>query len=308
MGESPTDVPAWFARAIAAPFTEHAPLVEGCAIHYLRWGDGAKPPVVLVHGGGAHAFWWGFLGPMLADQYDVIAIDLSGHGDSGRRERYPREVWARDVIGVIEHARLASKPFLVGHSMGGFVSMVAAALYGDQLAGAVLVDSPVTPNRARALDETAEPRAEGWSFQRMLPYPDFASAVRRFRVLPEQPTPHAFIVDYVASKSIRQDPDGFVWKFDPRVFEKASRSSLREYFTGARCRLAIVRGAESVVLPRETADYMASLLPGRVPVVEVPEAHHHLMFDQPLSLLVALRALVGDWRCSEPLSVSSPSV
>jgi pimeloyl-ACP methyl ester carboxylesterase len=290
--------PEWFTRAIAVPFTEHVVEVEGCPLHYLRWGDGAKPGVVLVHGGGAHAFWWAFLAPLLAGTYDVVALDLSGHGDSGRRERYPREVWAADVVGVIEHARFASRPVLVGHSMGGFVSIVAAALHGERLSGAILVDSPLRPREPRP--EPPEPRAGGWSFQRMIPYPDFESAVQRFRLLPEQPTLHPFLLDFVARKSIRQDPDGFTWKFDPRVFEKASRSSLREYFVSARCRLALVRGAESVVLPRETADFMVGLAPGTVPLVEIPEAHHHLMFDQPLSFLVALRALLADWQCSEP--------
>jgi pimeloyl-ACP methyl ester carboxylesterase len=298
-------LPAWFTRAIAFPFTEHVAPVDGCPIHYLRWGNGAKPGVVLVHGGGAHAFWWAFLAPLLASTYDVVALDLSGHGDSGRREHYPREAWAAEVVGVIEHASFASRPALVGHSMGGFVSIVAAALHGERLSGAILVDSPIRPREPRP--EPPEPRAGGWSFQRMIPYPDFESAVRRFRLLPEQPTPYPFLLDFIARKSIREDPDGFTWKFDPRVFEKTSRSSLREYFLNARCRLALVRGAESVVLPRETADFMVGLAPGRVPLVEIPEAHHHLMFDQPLSLLVALRALLADWQCSEPPARPSPS-
>lgn len=304
--EPETAGPAWFTRAIGAPFTEHVVLSGTCPVHYVRWGresahDVPKPPVVLVHGGGAHAFWWGFLAPLLADRFEVVALDLSGHGDSGRRDRYPRETWAEDVLAVVADARFTRRPHLVGHSMGGFVSIVAAALHGERLAGAILVDSPVRPReRAPEPPEPPEPRAGGWSFQKMLPYPDFESAVRRFRLLPEQPTPHSHLLDYVARRSVRQDPEGFVWKFDPRVFEKASRSSLREYFLNAKCRLAIVRGAESAVLPRETADYMVGLLPGRVPLVEIPEAHHHIMFDQPLALLVAVRALLADWECSAP--------
>lgn len=296
------EAPEWFTRAIAAPFTEHVVLVDGCPIHYLRWGDGTKPPVVLIHGGGAHAFWWAFLAPFLAETYDVIALDLSGHGDSGRRDRYPREVWAGDVIGVLDDARLLSGPVLIGHSMGGFVSIVTAALHADRLAGAILVDSPIRPRENKP--EPPEPRTGGWSFQRMAPYADFESAVRRFRLLPEQPAPLPYIVDFVAAKSIRQDHDGFTWKFDPRVFEKASRSSLREYFIGAPCRFAVVRGEHSVVLPRETAEYMVGLVPGAVPLVEIPEAHHHLMFEQPIAFVVALRALLAEWRCSRRLEPS----
>jgi pimeloyl-ACP methyl ester carboxylesterase len=279
-------------RAIAEPFTEHVTLADDCPIHYVRWGDASKPPVLLIHGGGAHAFWWGFLAPILAERYSVIAMDLSGHGDSGRRERYPREVWSRDVLAVIADATPATRPFLVGHSMGGLVAVATAALHGERLSGAILVDAPI---RAEEAPAPAEPSATGWSFQRMAPYPDFESAVRRFRLLPAQPTPHAFLLDYVAARSLRGDPDGFVWKFDPRVFEKASRSSLRDYFIGSRCRLALIRGAESVVLSRETADAMVALAHGKVPLVELPEAHHHVMLDQPLPLLAALRALLASW-------------
>jgi pimeloyl-ACP methyl ester carboxylesterase len=294
-----TPVPAWFSRAIGAPFTEHVVVVDDCPIHYVRWGDPAKSPVVLVHGGGAHAFWWAFLAPMLADRHSVVALDLSGHGDSGRRGGYPREVWARDIMGVVRDASFASRPVLVGHSMGGFVSIVTAALHGDELAGAILVDSPIRPREPTP--EAPEPRAGGWSFQSMPAYPDFESAVQRFRLLPEQPAPLPFLLDFVARKSVRQTPEGFTWKFDPRVFEKTSRSSLRDYFVAARCRLALVRGSESVVLPLETAEFMVGLAPGTVPLIEIPDAHHHLMFDQPLPFLVALRSLLADWECSRPL-------
>ncbi len=300
------ELPAWFASAIAAPFQEHETRVDGCPLHYVVWGRGAgatpRPPVILIHGGGAHAFWWGYLAPLLADRREVIALDLTGHGDSGRRDSYPREVWVHDILAVLEHARLESAPVLVGHSMGGFVATVAAALHGERLGGAILVDSPIHPPREADVPAVAQSR-RGWSFERMTPYADFASAVRRFRPLPPQPTPYPFLVEYVASRSVRQDPDGFTWKFDPRVFEKTSRTNLRDYFTAARCRLALVRGAESMVMSREVADYMVGLGRAPVPLVEIPEAHHHLMFDQPLPFLVAVRALLAAWECADAVRV-----
>ncbi len=302
MPEETGPAPRWFTTAIAAPSSDHYTETGGCRLHYVRWASprpGARAPLVMIHGGGAHAFWWGFLAPLLAGDRDVFALDLSGHGDSGRRDRYPREVWADDVRAVIDDAKLEGRPFLVGHSMGGFVAMVAASRYGDRLSGAILVDSPLRSQRDEAPAVNAPSAASaGWSFQRMTPYADFETARSRFRLLPPQPTPHPFLVDYVAEKSVREDSDGFTWKFDPRVFERASSSSLREYFVSTRCRLAIVRGADSVVLPRETAESMAALLPGRVPLIEIPDAHHHVMFDQPLALLVAIRSLLAAWEIS----------
>ena len=293
-------LPGWFERALAVPFTEHT--IEGpCTIHYVRWGavpGRAKPSLLLIHGGAAHAFWWGFLAPILADTHDVVAIDLSGHGDSGRREHYPREVWTEDVLAVIEHARFASRPVLVGHSMGGFVCMAMASLHGDRLAGAIIVDSPVRPPATeRPPDPPAnEERASRWAFQNMKPHPDLATVVQRFRPLPEQPATHPFLLDYVARRSVRTESDGgYQWKFDPRVFERTSRSNLRAYLGSATCRLALIRGELSVVLPRDTAEYMVGLCRDPTPLIEIPEGHHHLMFDQPLPLVVAIRALLAGW-------------
>jgi pimeloyl-ACP methyl ester carboxylesterase len=239
--------------------------------------------------------WWGFLAPLLSSDFDVVALDLTGHGDSGRRDAYPREVWARDVLAVLAHARL-DRATLVGHSMGGFVSLVMAALHPERLAGAVLVDSPVRPAKPETASE--KPRASGWTFDRMRPYPDFESAVERFRPLPDQPALHPALLEYVARRSIRQDADGFTWKFDPRVFERASTSHLRDYLAAARCPLALVRGAESSVLPRDVAEGMARMAPGPLPIIDIPDGHHHLMFDQPLCLLVALRAVLAGWQAA----------
>jgi pimeloyl-ACP methyl ester carboxylesterase len=78
--------PQWFTEAVSTPFEVRTLTVTGCPINYLAWGSPDKPPLVLVHGGAAHAMWWSFLAPQLAQHYYVIAPDLSGHGDSGRRE------------------------------------------------------------------------------------------------------------------------------------------------------------------------------------------------------------------------------
>src|SRR5687768_16688188 len=136
-------VPRWFTEALDAPYEEHFLEVDGCPIRYLAWGDRDRAGLVLVHGGAGHAHWWSFLAPQLAKQYRVVAPDLSGHGDSGRRESYPREIWAREVMAVADDAKLRGAPVLIGHSLGGLVSIVAASVYGDRLAGAIIVDSPV---------------------------------------------------------------------------------------------------------------------------------------------------------------------
>ena len=49
------NAPGWFQRALATRWEDRSVTVEGCRIHYLRWGEPERPGIVLVHGGAAHA-------------------------------------------------------------------------------------------------------------------------------------------------------------------------------------------------------------------------------------------------------------
>jgi pimeloyl-ACP methyl ester carboxylesterase len=288
--------PQWFTDALAAPCEHHTVEVAKTPIHYISWGDPSKPGLVLVHGGAAHAQWWSFTAPLLARQYRVVALDLSGHGDSGWREHYPRRVFANDIMAVIEDAAFVGPPVLVGHSMGGLVSIVAASLHGDKLAGAVIVDAPV-----RKPDPESQERAARGGEVRTHVYPDLATALSRFRLLPPQPIENDFIMEHLARTSVREVEGGWTWKFDRRVFVDFSLEAMHDYLASTRCRVALFRGEHSVVVPPETGEYMYELLERNAPLVEIPEAHHHLILDQPLAFVAALRATLADWEHSTPL-------
>jgi len=287
--------PRWFTEAIATAFQAQSLSVKGCAINYLVWGERAKPPLVMVHGGAAHAMWWSAIAPQLAHHYCVIAPDLSGHGDSGRREAYPLEVWADEVMAVSEAVAGAEPPVLVGHSMGGLVSIVAAAIFGGRLTGAVIVDSPV-----RRPDPESDEGSSGKAFRNPKIYPDTATAMAHFRLIPEQPCNHPFILQHIARHSLRRVETGWSWKFDPKVFERFPRKALHHYLAAVRCRVALLRGEFSAIVPPETGEYMYELLNRNAPLVEIPQAHHHLILDQPLAFVAALRALLADWEHSVP--------
>jgi pimeloyl-ACP methyl ester carboxylesterase len=288
--------PGWFRDALAAPRSEHTLEAAGVGIHYLRWGSGGRPGLVLVHGGAAHAEWWSFLAPLLTAHYDVIAPDLSGHGDSDRRDEYPRRVWADEIRALIAHAGFPGAPVLVGHSMGGLVSIVAASVYGDELAGAIIVDAPVR----KPDPESEEGGGFGRSFKNPKVYPTLEEAMARFRLVPMQPSENPYILEHIARTSLRQVDGGWSWKFDPRVFLRFSREKMSDYLASVRCRVALLRGEKSIVVPPETGQYMYELLNRRSPLVEIPEAHHHLILDQPLAFIAALRALLADWEHSVP--------
>ena len=287
--------PAWFERALAQRPEIGRVDSDGCPINYLAWGRVGAPGLVFIHGGAAHANWWSFLVPLLADHYRVVAMDLSGHGDSGRRSDYTLANWAGEVMAVAGSADMADRPVVVGHSMGGFVSIGTAALHGKDLLGIVILDSPVS-----APDPETEAARQGNIFGPLRVYPTVGAALARFRTVPEQPHYLPYVLDHVGRTSLRAVDGGWSWKYDPNIFVPA-RSEPRQLLPKVSCRVALFRSEHGLVTP-EIGEYMYDLLGRVAPVVEIPEAGHHLMLDQPLLLLTALRTLLADWEHSSPLT------
>ncbi len=283
--------PAWFTEALAAPVTERATSLDGIPIAYRMWGGSSERGIVLVHGGGAHSRWWDHIAPLLAAERRVIAIDLSGHGDSGRRERYSFDAWAREVLAVVADAGLDTPPVVIGHSMGGVVTLRLAAMFGSQIEGAVIVDAPL---RDRAPEEQAAQRQR--VFRQLRRYPTQEAILARFRPVPDQPV-LGYIADHVAAMSIRQADDGWTWKWDPAVFN--SRETPSGPLTKLDCRAALFR-AEHGILSAEMSDLVYDRLGRVAPVIEIPVAGHHVMLDQPIALVAALRTLLSDWDHSRP--------
>jgi pimeloyl-ACP methyl ester carboxylesterase len=282
--------PAWFTRALSAPVTERVTVVDGVPIAYRAWGSSPNGRgLVLVHGGGAHSRWWDHIGPLLTAGRRVIAIDLSGHGDSGRREAYSFDAWAHEVLAVAADAGLDA-PTVIGHSMGGVVTLRLAALAGSRIEGAVVIDSPVR-NPAPEQHAAQEARV----FRQLRVYPSVEAAIARFRPVPDQPV-LGYIADHVAAASVRQVEGGWTWKWDPRVFVlEPPRAPL----TRLECRVALFR-AEHGIMSAEMSEIMYDRLGRVAPVIEIPAAGHHIMLDQPIALAAALRTLLSDWDHSLP--------
>jgi pimeloyl-ACP methyl ester carboxylesterase len=291
------DAPDWFRRALAVPVADDEVEVAGAAIHYLAWGERGRRGLVFVHGGGAHAHWWTHVAATFATELRVLAIDLSGHGDSHHRDRYSLEQWTDEVMAVAADGGIDDRPVVVGHSMGGFVTMATAARHADRVAGVVVCDSPVTePDPEIGAYQLRE------AFGAPRTYATVDEAVLRFRTVPPQDHYLDYVVDHVARRSLKSVPGGWQWKFDRRIFEqfgRGLRSIALPYLSDITCRLALLRSEYGLV----TADIGASMYErlGRVtPVIEIAEAGHHAMLDQPLLLLTALRTLLADWDHSDP--------
>jgi hypothetical protein len=289
--------PFWFDRALATPSETGNVPVDGADIHFETWGERGRPGIVLVHGSNAHLEWWRFVAPFLADQFRVAALDSSGNGDSGWRERYSGEVLAQGSLGGLPGRRARAAPVrsrpqlrrLRGardrpplrrrprrHRLHGFHHRAAGAVRG--------VGSACRA-RGRAA-EARHPRLRRKS----------ARPSARFRYVPEQPVTHPCVHDYIAGKSLRPVEGGWTWKFDPGLFDYLEMGvDQRDKFAAMACRSAVILGEDSADEGAFYADHMADITAGKLPIFKVPGTHHHLMFDDPIAVAMAIKGIVLGW-------------
>jgi pimeloyl-ACP methyl ester carboxylesterase len=129
-----------------------------------------------------------------------------------------------------------------------------------------------------------------------------ADALARFRTVPPQERCLPYVIEHVATRSLKPVEGGVQWKFDRNIFQQFAgglRGIARPYLSEVRCRLALLRSEHGLVTKGIGASMFEAM--GRVtPVIEIPEAGHHAMLDEPLVLLTAIRTLLADWEHSDP--------
>lgn len=305
-GRAP-ECPAWFLAALAHTPQRGSHEVRGTAIETLSWGDAGRPGLLLMHGKMAHADWWSFIAPFFAATHRVVALSFAGMGGSGWREAYSVDTMAEEAMAVARECGLfdnPQKPVFVGHSFGGFAGLACAESFGAELGGVAIVDTPLLSReqRARRAAEYRGPSIRGQFAQRSTKvYPTLADALARFRFAPPQDSENLFIADHIARTSLKQAPlgdgapgPGWTWRFDPRVADIHPGNAARS-LQAAACPIAVLWGGDSELVTPEVAAYMATLAAPDAPHIEIPAARHHVMVDQPLALVTALRGLLATW-------------
>jgi pimeloyl-ACP methyl ester carboxylesterase len=276
-------VPDWFVQALAAAPEHRDVEVEGARVHYRVWGARSLPGLVLVHGGAAHSGWWDHIAPQL-HSHRIVAVDLTGHGDSGRRDAYDMALWGREVLAVAEAEGL-DRPVVLGHSMGGWVALTVGVESPGAVSAVAVIDSPI--DRQPPEDERLRDRRRPHR-----PYPTAEEAMAHFRTIPAQDMLLPYIRDHIARGSLRQDVDGWRWKFDPSFW--GTRPLLTQLLPQLTAPVALFR-CEKGLVSREMATEMAGLVAGHLPVVDLPDAGHHPMLDRPLALVAGVRTLLAVW-------------
>jgi len=307
--------PSWFRQAVAHEPERTKIEVKGAAIELLTWGERGKPGLLLVHGNSAHADWWSFIAPFFADEYRVAAFSLSGMGGSDWRDAYGFDIFAEEMDACAHAAGLydgGAPPIYIGHSFGGALVFHATARFPDRMRAGVIIDTgfggPPTAEEFARIDAArvaAGAAPAKWRDPRKSEpnrvYPTFAEALSRFRLMPPQVPGNLFIADFIARRSLKPAPlpdggEGWTWKFDPTLMAKIDTEQIFTPPGEPTPPMVHIVGDRSLLT---SPTWMA--LRGKLEAapnlrrIAIPDSAHHVMVDQPLALVGALRGLLAVW-------------
>jgi pimeloyl-ACP methyl ester carboxylesterase len=138
--------------------TSHSYFSQRLRLHYVDWGNPGAPPLLLIHGGRDHCRNWDWVAQELRDDYHIIAPDLRGHGDSQWLIGGSLHAWTDyvyDIAQLIHQTKL--KPVtIVGHSLGGAISLRYTGIYPETVRKLVAIEGlGLSPKRSPSAAQTA---------------------------------------------------------------------------------------------------------------------------------------------------------
>lgn len=116
---------------------------DGVTLSYgvCQEGPQRRPLIILLHGMASNMTRWSEFVELtsLTNSWDILRLDLRGHGQSFYRGKLSAEIWSRDLIRILENEGY-SRALLIGHSLGAQLAIQFASLYPQHTSGLVLID------------------------------------------------------------------------------------------------------------------------------------------------------------------------
>lgn len=188
----------------------------------LRWGRPDRPRLIALHGWLDNAASFAMLGPRLAREFEVIALDLPGHGQSFHRppgESYEMLDYVRDLALFLDRYVGSEGAILLGHSLGGILASLLAVAAPDRVRGLITIDSlgPMVGEAGqfptdlrKAVDRMRQgSRGEAPSYSE----PGGAVEARMAGRIPLSRQ----AAEWIVPRNLQQGESGWFWVTDPRL-------------------------------------------------------------------------------------------
>jgi pimeloyl-ACP methyl ester carboxylesterase len=238
--------------------TSHVYFSQRLRLHYVDWGNGGAPALLLVHGGRDHCRSFDWVAHAFRDRHHVVAPDLRGHGDSQWLvgSHYSIIDYVYDIAQLIEQKKLHPVT-IIGHSLGGSISLQYAGIYPERVERVVAIEGLGPPPQMieeRKRKRPAERMREWIETLRELAgrlprrYDSIEEAVARMQEANKHLSPEQAY--HLTIHGTNQNEDGtYSWKFDnyvrafsPYMF---NQEEARALWGEISCPVLLVRGTES---------------------------------------------------------------
>ena len=235
--------------------------VNGLKLAGLSWGEASGKPLLALHGWLDNAASFSQLAPLLTDFY-VVAVDLTGHGQSAHRSHDANyQIWddLPEILGILDV--LGWDTFdLVGHSRGAIIATLLASAYPERVRHLVLLDA-VTPQPVK---ETAFPRQMRKALEdkpgllirgnRVFANSQEAVASRTRKGLSES------AAKQLVKRNLRTCSGGMTWTTDPRLHGasavKLTEAQIRAVLKALLMPTLLMRAGDAA---HQTAEYIESV-------------------------------------------------
>lgn len=263
------------------PVQEWSLRLHGRLVAGRMWNAGGAPSVLALHGWRDNAATFDRLAPLLADTFQVLALDLPGHGRSDPRQRdggYAIWSYLEEVLAVVQTLK-EPRVRLVGHSMGAAVACLFAATFPERVASVTMLDAlgplSVSPPQAPAQLRKALLQKADWDPAQRSHYPSRAAAIQaRARV--------GLRVDsaaLLAERNLARDAQGWYWQSDRRLARanplSLSEAQVQAFLREIRCPVLLVKATGGDYWDKHAATYAERVACfADMRIVELP-GHHH---------------------------------
>jgi 2-succinyl-6-hydroxy-2,4-cyclohexadiene-1-carboxylate synthase len=262
--------------------------VDGLTLHVERWGERGRPPVVLLHGFTGSSSGWAAVAESLAPEFEVLAFDIVGHGQTDAPDEVDRYRMRRvvDDLAAALQASGHERATWLGYSMGGRTALQVAVHRPDVVSALILEGG--TPGLATAEEREARVASDEVLAQELLnegveAFIDFWQEVPLFASQKRMPQERQ---DRVRAGRLRNRAIGLANSL--RGMGTGSQEDVRDRLDGVRVPTFLVTGGLDTKFT-ELAREMAAGLPnatiaviddaGHAAHVERPEAFSTLVLD-----------------------------
>jgi pimeloyl-ACP methyl ester carboxylesterase len=283
------------ARMTSSEFSFEIP---GFTIAALRFGNPTGQKILALHGWLDNAATFVPLAALLPE-FDIVAVDLPGHGKSTHRapgDSYEFITWVPVVANML-HALGWDRCILMGHSMGAAIAGLVGGVLPERFSHVVMLEGigPLNGEPSSAVQQTRKSLAAMAEFPQMRPklYPALEDCKSRVRNNNPTLAPHS--VDLLVERATHAVPGGFQFRHDQRLrlpsLIRFSEDQILSYLQALTSPTLMVRAETGWPFPLDLVQARTESVPDRR-VVTVP-GFHHVHLDSPAVFIDELRKFLN---------------